>query len=155
MIRAGQTTTVETGTIFETGSIRVMIGAGNTVTVGEYADDFRGWGFSLSGDPGLIFVTGDGVLSAARGRSGFSYGAGQVGCVIWTLDLTTNGQDPSGLAQLGASLRFFGPDPIGDGTIRVLQVGVLRQTAAVTFLLLFRPADAARCGAHSTSDFCR
>jgi len=147
MVRAGQTTTIETGTIFETGSIRVMIGAGNTVTVGEYADDFRGWGFSLSGDPGLIFVTGDGVLSAARGRSGFSYGAGQVGCVIWTLDLTTNGQDPSGLAQLGASLRFFGPDPIGDGTIRVLQVGVLRQTAAVTLFCCFdalAPLDPAR-----------
>jgi hypothetical protein len=147
MVRAGQTTTIETGTIFETGSVRVMIGAGNTVTVGEYADDFRGWGFSLSGDPGLIFVTGDGVLSAARGRSGFSYGASQVGCVIWTLDLTTNGQDPRGLAQLGASLRFFGPDPIGDGTIRVLQVGVLRQTAAVTLFCCFdalAPLDPAR-----------
>src|SRR6202035_5343602 len=67
MIRVGQTTTVDTGTLFETGSIRVMIGAGNTVTVGEYADDFRGWGFSLSGDPGLIFFTGDGVLYAAQG----------------------------------------------------------------------------------------
>jgi hypothetical protein len=147
MIRAGETTTVETGTIFETGSIRVMIGAGNTVTVGEYADEFRGWGFSLSGDPGLIFVTGDGVLSAAQGRSGFSYGSGHVGCVIWTLDLTTNGQDPSGLAQLGASLRFFGPDPIGDGTIRVLQVEVLRQTAALTLYCCFdplAPLDAAR-----------
>ena len=66
MIRVGQTTTVETGTIFETGSIRVMIGSGNTVTVGEYADDFRGWGFSLSGDPGLTFFTGDGG-SAQRG----------------------------------------------------------------------------------------
>ena len=139
MIRVGQTTTVDTGTIFETGSIRVMIGAGNTVTVGEYADDFRGWGFSLSGDPGLTFFTGDGVLNAAQGRSGFSYGAGQVGCVIWTLDLTTNGQDPSGLAQLGASLRFFGPDPVGEGTIRVLQVEVLRQTAAVTLFCCFDP----------------
>jgi hypothetical protein len=147
MIRVGQTTTVDTGTIFETGSIRVMIGAGNTVTVGEHADDFRGWGFSLSGDPGLIFFTGDGVLNAAQGRSGFSYGAGQVGCVIWTLDLTTNGQDPSGLAQLGASLRFFGPDPVGEGTIRVLQVEVLRQTAAVTLYCSFdplAPLDSAR-----------
>jgi hypothetical protein len=139
MIRVGQITTVDTGTIFETGSIRVMIGSGNTVTVGEYTDDFRGWGFSLSGDPGLVFVTGDGRLSAAQGRSGFSYGAGQVGCLIWTLDLTTNGQDPSGLAELGASLRFFGPDPLGEGTIRVLQVDVLRQTAAVTLFCCFDP----------------
>ena len=147
MIRVGQTTTVETGTIFDTGSIRVMIGSGNTVTVGEYADDFRGWGFSLSGDPGLTFFTGDGRLSAARGRSGFSYGAGQVGCVIWTLDLATNGQDSGDLAKLGASLRFFGPDPIGEGTIRVLQVEVLRQIAAVTVFCCFdslAPLDPAR-----------
>jgi hypothetical protein len=139
MKRVGQTTTVDTGTIFETGSLRVMIGSGNTVTVGEYADNFHGWGFSLSGDPGLTFFTADGALDAAQGRSGFSYGASQVGCLIWTLALTTNGQDPSGLAQLGASLRFFGPDPFGEGTIRVLQVEVLRQTAAATLYCSFDP----------------
>ena len=139
MVRVGENTTVDTGTIFETGSIRVSIGAGNAVTVGEYTDDFSGWGFKLSGEPGLVFVTGDGVLTAAQGRSGFTYGAGHVGCVIWTLDLTAAGGSPSGLTQLGASLRFFGPDPIGDGTIRVLQVEVLRQTAAVTLFCCFDP----------------
>jgi len=139
MIRVGRTTTVETGTTFETGSIRVAVGAGNTVTVVEYDDDFRGWGFSLSGEPGLIFFTGDGVLNAAQGRSGFSYGPGQAGCVIWRLDLATEGADPSGLAQLGASLRFFGPDPLEEGTVRVLQVAVLRQTAALPLFCCFDP----------------
>ncbi len=140
MTRTGSVTTVATGTIFETGGIRVMVGAGNTVTVGEYANDFRGWGFVLRGNPGLVFATGEGLLTAAQGSSGFSYGPGQVGCVIWKMDLAAaSAGQAAGLDQLGASLRFFAPDPEGDGTVRALMVRALRQTAALTLYSAFDP----------------
>lgn len=140
MTRAGSVTTVATGTIFETGGIRVMIGAGNAVTVGEYANGFQGWGFTLTGSPGLVFATGEGLLTASQGVSGFSYGPGQVGCVTWKMDLAAaSGDQAAGLDQLGASLRFFAPDPAGDGTVRALMVRALRQTAALTLYSAFDP----------------
>lgn len=140
MARQGAATTVVNGAAFAAGGVRAMVAAGNTVTVGAYEGAFAGWGFQLSGDPGLVFSTPDGLANAAGGRSAFGYGAGQTGCLLWTLDLAPAGEGvPSGLAQLGASLRFFGPDPADAGAVRVLQVEALRQTAALTLYCCFDP----------------
>lgn len=140
MARNGATTTVATGTIFDAGGNRVMIGAGNAVSVGEYANGFQGWSFILTGNPGLVFVTGDGLTNAASGRSGISYGPGRTGCAIWTLDIAAPGdQDAADFAVLGVSLRFFGPDPAGDGMIRVLNIKPLRQTGAFRVYGSFDP----------------
>ncbi|SDU50310.1 hemagglutinin protein [Pseudomonas yamanorum] len=140
MTRTAGITHVSGGCIFETGGIRVLVGVGNQVSVGEYANDWNGWGFSLSGTPGLVFVTGDGLLNATSGLCGFSYAPGQVGCLRWSLSLTPGSEStPSDLTQLGASLRFFGPDPLDDGSIRVLTVEPLRQTTALTLYCSFDP----------------
>jgi len=140
MARSGATTKVVTGATFTAGGIRTILSSGSTVTVGEYDDSFEGWGFRLSGDPGLVFATPDGVANAASGRAAFGYGTGRVGCVLWTLDLpAASAGDPSGLASLGASLRFFGPDAVDQGAIHVLRVEALRQTAALTLYCSFDP----------------
>ncbi|SEH40128.1 hemagglutinin protein [Magnetospirillum fulvum] len=139
MIRRGQTNSVATGTVIETGSIRVIVAAGNTVTVGAFDGGFGGWGFRLSGTPGLVFVTGNGLVNAAEGWSGLSYGDGQIGCVVWRLDLATEGDGACDLAKLGASLRFFGPNPNGDGSARMLRVDPLRQTGPLSLYCGFDP----------------
>jgi hypothetical protein len=140
MARSSETTRVVSGTIFATGSIRTSLSAGNTVTVGEYAHAFDGWGFALQGTPGLVFATPDGLANADAGQSAFGYGDGQVGCVLWNLDLEpANGSEPSGLSQLGASLRFFGPDLVDPGAVRALQVEALRQTTALTLYCSLDP----------------
>jgi len=148
MERVDGHTVVVSGDTFEVNGVRVMISAQNTVTLGEYEGDFQGWGFSLEGDPGLVFSTGSGVLDAALGQSGFGYGVGQIGCVFWTLDLEPAGDDgPADLTLTGASLRFFAPDPSWVDSVRVLRVDALRQIAPLTLFCLFdpmAPLDAAR-----------
>lgn len=148
MARAGATTTMVAGATFTSGGIRTMLTAGSAVSVGVYEDSFDGWGFRLDGDPCLVFATPDGLVNAAGGHAAFGYGSGQVGCVLWTLDLAAaNGGNPSGLESLGASLRFFGPDPVDSGAIRVLRVEPLRQTATLALhcsLDPLAPLDPAR-----------
>lgn len=137
---APQITQVATGGSFDANGIRVLLGAGNAVTVGAFTGSRQGWGFSLAGTPGLVFVTGQGLVNASGGLSGLSYGPGQVGCVVWQMDLpAAAGPQPPGLTQLGASLRFFGPDPLDPGQIRVLAVQPLRQTAPLTLYCGFDP----------------
>ncbi|MEN2991417.1 hemagglutinin protein [Tistrella sp. BH-R2-4] len=132
MVRSGDTTAVVTGTIIELGGIRLVLGAGSTVTVN--ADAEQGWILKLAGNPALSFVTGEGLFDASQGWAGLAYVPAHVGCVMWTLDLPApEGDTATGIDQLGASLRFFGPDPVaGDGTVRVLAVQPLRQSQAVT-----------------------
>lgn len=141
MARTDGATAVITGATFTVGGVRTLISPGSTVTVGEYDDpDFDGWGFRLSGDPGLVFATPDGLANAASGRCAFGYGEGQVGCALWTMDMAAaEGGAASGLSALGASMRFFGPDPVDPGAVRVLRVEALRQTAALTLYCCFDP----------------
>lgn len=143
-----QTTQVATGGSFDANGIQVRIGLGSTVTMGAFTGSQQGWGFLLAGSPGLLFVTGQGLANASGGQCGLSYAPGQVGCVVWQMDLpAAAGGEPAGLTQLGASLRFFGADPLAPGQVRVLAVQPLRQTSALTLYCGFdplAPMDAAR-----------
>lgn len=141
MERQGSETRIATGAAFVTGGIRTQLGPDSRVTIGEYEDSFAGWGFRVQGDPGLVFATPDGLAIAAGGRAGFGYGIGQVGCLLWSLALAGPAQDGSGsgLAALGASLRFCGPDAADPGAVRVLRVEALRQQTALALYCCLDP----------------
>lgn len=115
-------------------------GLGLTVTGGaavSLANAAQGWGFAFTATPSAAVRSTGGVLTA-EGPAVVTYATGQEGCWRFALPLPVAATEvPSGLDQLGASLRFFSDEP--DGSIRVLALRPLIQTAASTLWAALDP----------------
>lgn len=115
-------------------------GLGLTVTGGadvSLASAAQGWGFAFAAAPSAALRSTGGVLPA-QGPAVVTYAPGLEGCWRLALPLPATAPDvPSGVEQLGAGLRFFSDEP--DGSIRVLNLRPLIQTAAATLWAAIDP----------------
>ena len=104
------------------GGLILTVTGGAAVSLATAA---QGWGFAFAADPAASLLAGGGVLSADS-PAVVTYAPTLEGCWRFALPLpAATPEAPSGLEQLGASLRFFSGQP--DGTIRTLNLRPLIQ----------------------------